>query len=304
MPTDKTMDDEVFDFTIVIPAYNEAAVIGRVLSGLVDIDGRRYEILVIDDGSSDGTAEAAEAVTDQLSGSAQARVIRHAYNMGNGAAVKTGIRQARGERVLFMDADGQHAVEDIPRLLKRLDDFDMVVGARGKDSQAGWHRRIANAFYNRFASYVTRRPIRDLTSGFRGIRREVARRYVTLLPNGFSYPTTITMCLMRGGFSVDYLPIKAARREGKSKIKLLSDGSKFLLVILKICMLFSPLRIFLPVSVYLFLMGVGYYAYTYVTDHRFTNMSMLLFTTAVMVFMMGLIAEQIAQMRFERSEES
>ena len=299
--------EDGIDFTIVIPAYNEAAAIGRVLSGLGEIDGRSYEILIVDDGSGDGTAEAAETAMAGLRDSAahvHFRVIRHAYNMGNGAAVKTGIRQARGGRVLLMDADGQHAVADIPRLLEGLDDFDMVVGARSKDSQAGWHRRVANAFYNRFASYVTRRPIRDLTSGFRGVRRDVARRYVSLLPNGFSYPTTLTMCLMRGGFSVDYVPIEAGQREGKSKIKLLSDGSKFLLVILKICMLFSPLRIFLPVSVYLFLMGVGYYAYTYVTVHRFTNMSMWLFTTAVMVFMMGLIAEQIAQMRFERSEES
>ena len=301
------MQEEAFDFTIVIPAYNEASVIARVVGGLVGIGGNRYEVIVVDDGSSDGTADAAESAFSELHDSATGacgRVIRHPYNLGNGAAIKTGIRQARGRHVLFMDADGQHAADGIPKLLEGLEEYDMVVGARSRSSQAGWHRSVANGFYNRFASYVTRRPIGDLTSGFRGIRRDVARRYVSLLPNGYSYPTTITLCLMRGGFSVKYLPIEAHRREGKSKIRLFSDGSKFLLVIMKICMLFSPLRIFLPVSVYLFLMGVGYYAYTYVTDHRFTNMSMLLFTTAVMVFMMGLIAEQIAQMRFERSDES
>ena len=299
------LDDQSYDFTVVIPAYNEAQVIDRVLGGLGKLADRRFEIIVVDDGSSDGTAAAAEAAMAGLDEAAGAcgRVVRHPYNMGNGAAVKTGIRQARGERILFMDADGQHAVDDLPRLLASLDRFDMAVGARSKESQAGWHRRLANGFYNRFASYVARRPIKDLTSGFRGLRREVARRYVSLLPNGFSYPTTITLCLMRGGFSVDYIPIEARRREGKSKIKLLSDGSKFLLVILKICMLFSPMRISLPVSLYLFLMGVGYYAFTFVTEHRFTNMSMLLFTTSVTVFMMGLIAEQIAQMRFERSED-
>ena len=299
------MDDQSYDFTVVIPAYNEAQVIERVLGGLGKLADRRFEIIVVDDGSTDGTAATAAAAMAGLDGAAGAcgRVVRHPYNIGNGAAVKTGIRQARGELILFMDADGQHAVDDLPRLLASLDRFDMAVGARSKESQAGWHRRLANGFYNRFASYVARRPIKDLTSGFRGLRQEVARRYVSLLPNGFSYPTTITLCLMRGGFSVDYIPIEARRRAGKSKIKLLSDGSKFLLVILKICMLFSPMRIFLPVSLYLFLMGLGYYAYTFVTEHRLTNMSMLLFTTSVTVFMMGLIAEQIAQMRFERSED-
>ena len=244
------MDDQSYDFTVVIPAYNEAQVIERVLGGLGKLADRRFEIIVVDDGSTDGTAAAAAAALAGLDGAAGAcgRVVSHPYNIGNGAAVKTGIRQARGERILFMDADGQHAVDDLPRLLASLDRFDMAVGARSKESQAGWHRRRANGFYNRFASYVARRPIKDLTSGFRGLRQEVARRYVSLLPNGFSYPTTITLCLMRGGFSVDYIPIEARRRAGKRKIKLLSDGSKFLLVILKSCMLFSPMRSFLPVS--------------------------------------------------------
>ena len=292
------MDELKIDFSIVIPAYNEAGVIATVLQRLGEgLRDHRYELLVVDDGSTDETAAQAGAVGSCV------RVVRHPYNMGNGAAIKTGIRQARGEILVFMDADGQHSPEDIPRLLRENQHYDMVVGARGKESQAGWHRRVANGLYNHLASYVTGRQIGDLTSGFRSLRRDVARRFISLLPNGFSYPTTLTLCLMRAGFSVQYIPIEAARRQGKSKIKLLADGTKFLLVIVKICMLFAPFKIFLPVSLYLFLMGIGYYGYTFFTQHRFTNMSMLLFTTAVMIFMMGLIAEQVAQMRFERTED-
>ena len=293
------MEKSQIDFSVIITAFNEAGIIGAVLQRLLDrLEGMTgiSEVVVISDGSSDGTAEEVRKLGDRV------RLIEHPYNMGNGSGIKTGVRNARGEILVFMDADGQHDPQDIPRLLEECRRYDMVVGARGPDSQAGWHRSLANGFYNRFASYVTGRPIADLTSGFRAIRSEVARRYLGLLPNGYSYPTTITLCLMRGGYSVSYLPIQAAPRHGKSKIKLLSDGTKFLLVIMKICMLFSPLKIFLPVSLYLFLMGVGYYGYTFLLEHRFTNMSMLLFTTSVMVFMMGLIAEQIAQMRFERTE--
>ncbi len=295
------MHEQQCDFSIVIPAYNEAGVIGAVLQRLVDhLKGveQSYEIVVVDDGSTDETAAEVAGVKGDV------RLLQHPYNMGNGAAVKTGIRQARGAILVFMDADGQHAPEDLLPFIEQCQHYDMVVGARGKGSQAGWHRSLANSLYNHFASYVTGQRVEDLTSGFRAYRRDIARRFVPLLPNGFSYPTTITLCFMRAGFSVCYLPIKAARRHGKSKIKLFSDGTKFFLVIMKICMLFSPLKIFLPVSLYLFLMGVGYYGYTFIYEHRFTNMSMLLFTTSVMIFMMGLIAEQIAQMRFERVDDT
>ena len=292
--------------SIVIPAYNEEGAVGPLLANLLQVlehgQGvpREYEVIVVDDGSTDGTAEEARSVSSVV------RVVQHPYNIGNGAAVKTGIRQARGEILLFMDADGQHdrLPTLIPQFVEACSRYDMAVGARQRGSQAGWHRRLANWFYNRLASYVTGRHVQDLTSGFRAVRRSVARSFVSLLPNGFSYPTTLTLCAMRGGFSVQYLPIEAAPRKGKSKIRLVSDGAKFLLVIAKICMLFSPLKIFLPVSVYLFLMGLGYYAFTYHTEQRFTNMSMLLFTTSVMIFMMGLVAEQIAQMRFERTEDA
>ncbi len=291
------------ELTVVIPAFNEAESIGAVLERLCErlqsVEQVRgsFEVLVIADGSTDGTGEIARRASPLVC------LVRHPYNLGNGAAVKTGIRNARGRVCVFMDADGQHDPEMIARIFRGCDEFDMVVGARDASSQAGWHRHLANGLYNYLASYVTGRRIDDLTSGFRAIRRDVARRFVALLPNGFSYPTTITLCLMRAGFSVKYEPITVAKRTGKSKIRLFSDGTKFLLVIAKICMLFSPMKIFLPVSLCLFLMGVGYYLFTFLTEHRFTNMSMLLFTTSVIVFMMGLLAEQIAQMRFERTED-
>ena len=295
------MTDQPVDFSVIIPAYNEAGAIGGLLQRLLEsLQGleKSFEVIVVSDGSSDGTAEEVQKA------GAWVRLVEHPYNMGPGAAVKTGIRRARGDILLFMDADGQHDPEDIPRFLEECGRYDMVVGARGRGSQAGWHRSLANGLYNRFAGYVTGRAIDDLTSGFRALRQDVARRFLGLLPNGFSQPTTITLCLMRAGFSVKYIPIQAAPRIGKSKIRLFSDGTKFLLVIMKICMLFSPLKIFLPVSLYLFFMGLGYYGYTFWAEHRFTNMSMLLFTTSVLIFMMGLIAEQIAQMRFERTEDT
>jgi glycosyltransferase involved in cell wall biosynthesis len=288
--------------SVIIPAYNEAGSIGQLMQRLSQVceagDSGDCEVILVDDGSTDGTAE-------QVTRSYPAvTVVQHPYNIGAGAAVKTGIRKSRGEILVLIDADGQHDPRVIPKLVEQCGRYDMVVGARQKGSQASWHRSLANSVYNRLATYVTGNHVQDLTSGFRAIRRDVAARFVALLPNGFSQPTTITLCAMRGGFSVLYFPIETAPRTGKSKIKLLSDGTKFLLIIAKICMLFSPMKIFLPVSVYLFLMGTGYYGYTFFEEHRFTNMSMLLLTTSVMVFMMGLVAEQIAQMRFERTEEA
>jgi glycosyltransferase involved in cell wall biosynthesis len=252
---------------------------------------------VISDGSTDETNRVVKEFESPV------RLIELPYNLGNGAAIKTGVRRALGEILICMDADGQHRPEDVERFLKDCERFDMVVGARSKGSQAGIHRSVANSVYNLFASYVTGRRIEDLTSGFRAMKTNVAKRFVGLLPNGFSYPTTITLSMMRSGYSVKYIPIDTEQRVGKSKIRIFSDGPKFLLVIMKICMLFSPLKIFLPVSSFLFLMGISYYGYTFFAEHRFTNMSMLLFSTSMIVFMMGLIAEQGAQIRSERAEQ-
>ncbi len=230
-------------------------------------------------------------------------VYSHPYNIGNGAAIKSGIRIASGEILVFMDGDGQHDPEEIRALLSHFPDYDMVVGARGKGAHSTWSRALGNKIYNWFASYVAKFQVMDLTSGFRAIKADIARNLLYLLPNTYSYPTTITLGVLRSGRSLKYIPIRArVRIKGKSKIKLLRDGVRFFMIIIKICALYSPLRIFLPVSAVLFLTGLSYYFYTYILWGRFTNMSALLFTTSIVIFMIGLVSEQICQMRFERSE--
>jgi glycosyltransferase involved in cell wall biosynthesis len=233
---------------------------------------------------------------------AGANVWPHPYNIGNGAAIKTGLRCAQGEWVIMMDADGQHQPEDIARLLEHKDRYDMVVGARTKQSKTKTHRDIANWIYKKFASYVTNFKIEDLTSGFRLVRLSTAKQFIYLLPNTFSYPSTLTMAYLRCGRSIKYVPIETNRRIGKSKIKLLSDGTRFFLIITKIATLFSPFRVFLPISIFCFVTGLGYYGFTYFTEGRFTNMAALLLNTSVIVFMIGLVAEQINQMRYDRVE--
>jgi len=280
------------EVSILIPVFNEAARLGDILTAVRALRLTGSEIIVIDDGSSDGSADVAM--------SAGANVIRHPYNIGNGAAIKTGIRAARGRLLVLMDGDGQHKPEDIPRLLAEARNYHMVVGARAKGSKLRFHRYVANVIYNLLASYVTRFKVKDLTSGFRVLSRLEALRYIDLLPNTFSYPTTLTLVFLRSGLTVKYVPIQTLYRAGQSKISLVKDGVRFLLIITKIATLFSPLRIFLPVSIFFFLGGTANYIYTYVTQHRFTNMSVFLLTTAVIIFMLGLISEQIALLRMER----
>jgi glycosyltransferase involved in cell wall biosynthesis len=284
---------ESYAVTVIMPAYNEELAIGATVKRVRELYPD-FEILVVDDGSTDATREVAEA--------AGARVVKHPYNIGNGAAVKDGLRAAKGDWVLLMDADGQHKPEDIARLLEHKDRFDMVVGARTSDSDTSLHRDIANKIYNSFASYITKFKVEDLTSGFRLMKREVVRQYIYLLPNTFSYPSTITLAYLRSGRSVKYIPIDTRVRLGKSKIKLLQDGSRFFLIITKIATLFSPLRIFLPVSIGFFLLGLLYYVYTYIVSGRLTNMVVLLFSISVVVFLIGLVSEQISQMRYDRIE--
>lgn len=285
--------------SIIIPAYNEAQNVKIVIEGLYKVLEVTDEILVVDDGSTDGTGEIAK--------SAGAKILSHPYNIGNGAAIKTGLRFAKGDVIITMDADCQHNPSDIHRLLEHIDKYDMVVGARESVSSFKFQvlslRDVANRIYNLLASYVTGRKVEDLTSGFRAIRADVAKRYIYLLPNGFSYPTTITLSLMKSGHSVRYIPIKSAKRIGRSKIKPIRDGVKFLSIILKIATLFSPFKIFLPVSGFFFIGGFVYYWYAYLTGTRFPNLPVFMIISGVIVFMMGLIAEQIAALRLDRSEE-
>ncbi len=288
-----TNDDGDRSVSIVMPARNEAAVIGEVVASAKRACPQA-EILVVDDGSDDDTG--------RLAAEAGAKVLRHPVSLGNGAAVKAGARAATGDVLVLMDADGQHDPGDIARLLQRLDDgFDMAVGARDSGSHANLGRRLANGVYNRFASRISGHDIADLTSGFRAAKIELFRRFLYLLPNGFSYPTTITMAFLRAGFPIDFVPIKAARRIGKSHIRPVADGVRFFLIIFKIATLYSPLKIFVPVSAAFFLTGVGYYAYTYATAGRFTNMSLLVLSASVIVFLIGLISEQITALTYSRS---
>jgi glycosyltransferase involved in cell wall biosynthesis len=282
---------EFADVSVIIPAMNEAHAIGEVVSELRSLGAWR-EILVVDDGSVDGTGPAATA--------AGAAVITHPYNKGNGAAVKSGIRRATGEFVLVVDADGQHRASDTAALVAALGEFDLVVGARGAGSQASAGRRIGNALLNGLASYLTGRPIPDLTSGLRGARRSCIREFLHLIPNGFSTPTTTTLAFIKAGYNVTFVPIAAKRRKGRSKIKFARDGTRFFLILLKIVTLFSPLRIFAPTSATAFLVGVGYGAINLSLTGKIPNGAVLLILFAVIVFLVGLVSEQIASLRFER----
>lgn len=280
------------EISIVIPVFNEAENLAKVVSQIQGLKLAQAEIIVVDDGSTDGSAETAMR--------AGANVVRHPYNIGNGAAVKTGMRAARGRLVVLMDGDGQHQPEDIVKLLAEAGNYHMVVGARAKGSKLRFHRYAANVLYNILATYVTQFRVQDLTSGFRVVSRRDALRFIDLLPNKFSYPTTLTLAFLRSGLTVKYLPIQTLYRSGQSKISLVTDGVRFLLIITKIATLFSPFRVFLPVSAFFFFAGVGYYLYTYITEHRFTNMAVFLLTTAVIIFMLGLVSEQIALLRMEQ----
>jgi len=280
------------NISVIIPAKNEGKNIDRLISNLKQLYPS-FEIIVIDDGSTDDTADVAQ--------NAGAKVYRHPYNMGNGAAIKSGIRTASGDLLVFMDADLQHNPEDIEVMLKYLSDYDMVVGARSIKDQTSLGRALGNKIYNWLASYVARFNVQDLTSGFRAIKSDIAQQFLYLLPNSYSYPTTLTLAVLRTGRTLKYVPIRVkARKSGKSNIKIFKDGIRFFMIIVKICTLFSPFRIFLPVSFFMFCLGLSYYIYTFLAWGRFTNMSALLFTTSIIIFMMGLISEQISQMRFER----
>jgi glycosyltransferase involved in cell wall biosynthesis len=279
--------------SIVIPAKNESGAIGAVVANARE----QYpdaEIIVVNDGSDDNTAEAASE--------AGAKVVSHPESLGNGAAVKSGARAATGDIIAFMDGDGQHTASELAPLIKRLDEgYEMAIGARDTGSHANIGRLFANGLYNGIASLMSGRKIFDLTSGFRVARAEKFKQFLYLLPNGFSYPTTITMAFLRSGYSIRFEPISAAKRVGKSHIRPIRDGIRFLIIIFKIATLYSPLKVFLPASGLFFLTGAGYYAFTFMTAGRFTNMSMLLFSASVIIFLIGLISEQITSLTYSRS---
>jgi glycosyltransferase involved in cell wall biosynthesis len=279
--------------SIILPAKNEAEGLRRTLPAIAGVLPEA-EVIVVDDGSTDETAEVARA--------AGARVLSSPYSMGNGAAIKRGARAAVGEILVFMDADGQHDPAQIPGLLAKLEEgYDMVVGARDGAGQASVGRSLANRFYNRLASWMTGHPVLDLTSGFRATRADRFREFLHLLPNGFSYPTTSTMAFFRSAYPVAYVPVRVDKRVGTSShIRPIKDGIRFLLIIFKIATLYSPLKLFAPAGIGFLLLGLGHYAYTFATMHRFTNMSALLMSAAVIIFLIGLVSEQITNLTYRR----
>jgi len=281
--------------SIVIPALNEEEAIADVVSRL-RAEARWKEILVVDDGSGDATSERAAG--------AGAHVVRHPYRKGNGAAVKTGIRRAQGEFILIVDGDGQHAPSDARRLVERLGEYDLVIGARTARTQATLGRRIGNRLLNHLASYLTGRHVADLTSGFRGARREHLREFIHLLPNGFSTPTTTTLAFIKAGYNVAFEPVDARPRTGQSKIKFAKDGTKFFLILLKVITIFSPLRVFVPLSAGSLLLGILYGLANFAIYGRIPNGAVILILFAVIVFLVGLISEQISSLRFDGPSRS
>ncbi len=280
------------DVSVIIPAYNEAAAIGMLVERIRELHPD-FEIIVINDGSSDDTGQLAE--------NAGARVVCHPYNIGNGAAIKTGIREATGEILVMMDGDGQHRPEDIEGMLKCLPEYHMAVGARsGGDIEPT--RKLANSIFNSLGSYVADFNIADLTSGFRAMKRKDTLAFIHLLPNKFSYPSTLTLNFIKSGRSIKYIPVEQAPRASESKISPVKDGVKFLLIIFKIATLYAPLKIFIPLSSSAFLAGFIFYLYTLTIEHRFSNWSLLLFVFAGLAFLVGVLAEQIAQSRSERND--
>ena len=278
--------------SIILPAKNEAPALAALLP-LLRTAQPEAEIIVVDDGSTDETRSVCK--------SSGVECLSSPYSMGNGAAIKRGARAATGDILVFMDGDGQHDPADVTRLLEQLNrGYDMVVGARGWGSQAGVGRGLANTLYNWLATRMTGHQIADLTSGFRAVRADKFREFLHLLPNGFSYPTTSTMAFFRSAYPVAYVPIKAAQRVGKSHIRPLRDGLRFLLIIFKIATLYSPLKLFVPASVVFFLLGCVNYAWTFIHEGRLTNMSTLLWSAAVIVFLIGLVSEQITALTYRR----
>lgn len=283
--------------SVVIPAYNEEGAIALILDrilALAEVD----EIIVVDDGSTDQTIPVVEGYAEK-----GVKLVKHPYNIGNGAAVKTGIRSATGDIIVLMDADGQHPPEEIPKMLPFLDEYEMVVGARNQDTTSVWYRDIANRVYNVYASYLVGHQIPDLTSGFRVIRANKVRNFLYLFPNRFSYPTTITVSMFRAGYPVKYHPFASPARIGKSKIKIVRDGFRFFVILTRLGVFFVPLKFFLPISAVLLICGLGYTIGRLVTVSRFSGFGGLVTVTGFLVLLIGLIAEQISMIRYMNSNE-
>jgi len=298
MPKATIQESSIREISVVLPIFNEASTINDVLASVIEklkVEGIDFEVIAVDDGSTDGTPDQLAALRKVYP--EHVRVVRHLINRGNGAALRSGTRIAKGSIIVYMDADGQHTPDDISKLLELIPPYDLVIGSRTKDYQSSWYRRIANNFYNRFASWLSQSEVKDLTSGFRAMRREAVVHFLPLFPNGFSSPTTTTLAFLKAGYNVAFLPIQVGKRvAGKSKINIWSDGAQFLLIILRMIMLYDPLRIFFPAGVILIFLGFLAGLAGILNAHRLvlSNSAILLFLAAILTWLLGLIASQVA----------
>ena len=277
--------------SIIIPAYQEEEAIGQVVANVLRVArelGCPYEVLVVDDGSTDNTGGAARY--------AGAQVLVHPYNRGYGAALKTGIRAATSRTVLFLDADGQHDPEDIRCLLAERKVYDMVVGARRRSQGAPLWRKPGKLFLGWLANNLTGRNIPDLKSGFRAIAREMALRFLPIMPDGFSFSTTSTIAAFRGGYKVQYIPIQVAHRVGKSTVTMI-DGFKTIMLIIRIVTLFAPLRVFLPVSAATFVLGVGFVIQGYLSAGAASIKGIMVILASILFFLFGILVDQVTAIR-------
>ncbi len=285
-PADRAEEPSI---SIVLPLHNEEAMIGEILTQLEAV-GRYDEIIAVDDGSTDNTAA-------EVARHPAVRLLQHSYNIGNGGAIKTGLRHASGDIIVVMDGDGQHPVSEIPNLLQHIDRYDMVVGARTQESETNIGRDIANWFFNLYASYVVGAQVADLTSGFRAFRRDAVKPFIPILPNGFSSPTTLTIAFFRSGYTVKYQPFRAPARVGRSKIRPIRDGLRFLLTITRLAVMFVPLKVFMPISLAMMAVGGSYTVGKLAIRGAFSGFGSLIFTVGFLMLMLGLISEQIAMLR-------
>ena len=293
---DNSENKRIPALTVIVPIYNERERVIDTLSRILAVP-LDTEVLAVDDCSSDGSSELVEQFAKEHP---SVRVFHHPYNMGNGATVKTGLRNARAPFVMIADADGQHPPEEIPRFFEKVQDYDLVVGQRATGTEATLFRNFGNWVFNTFASYVAGCRIPDLTCGMRAMKRDIALEFIDLFPNGFSLSATSTLSVIKAGYSIAWIPIKSPKRAGKSKIRPLTDGSKFLLIIVRIAVFFKPLRVFLPISLFALFLGILDFTVTVISEGRIhiSPFAGLMFQSFLLIFLMGLMSEQIANLRF------
>ncbi|MCX6175432.1 MAG: glycosyltransferase family 2 protein [Ignavibacteriales bacterium] len=284
------------NLTVIIPVYNEETAIEKTLMELtIYSEKNNWEVLVVNDGSTDNTKNILNSIYS-------IKVIYHPYNKGYGAALKAGIKNATTDLICFYDADGQHNPNDVEQLILNLDNYDMLVGERQKDSHKEWVRRPGKWLLSKVANFLTGRKIPDLNSGLRLVKRNVILKLLHLFPDGFSFSTTSTIAFLNLGLNVGYYPIKTNKRIGKSSVRQLKHGSNVLLLILRLIILFNPLKVFVPISFLIFMLGIIYEVMQGIVmiesgHERLIPGAFFLMITGILIFFFGLVVDQVSEMR-------